>query len=484
MAGLRVLGAYREPPSERRVVEVEVGGVALPLSPSQRGALDRIASLASERAGEPGVVPAYVAADTGAGKSHLALVAAAALAKRMSKGLRMLHAVYLAPTKFLAGQMRNRAEELTRILREALPGAAVVELRGDLDRDLRAERVAAALSREGAGYRLVCTNPQMLASLATERSTRYRRDRSMPYELISALAEPNLYIVDEPHFFRGKSFVRVLSLLLEIARWKSAASVVNPTVILFLSATMDPRAIDGALFRLDRVAGVDVLSRDLPLGERTIRLEDREAGEKEVVVAEGSWEAAAADIIEGARGAGFTAVYADSVNLMVRLQGGMEGAGLRVALLHSQMPRDRWERQLEVASDPSTDAVLMTSIGEVGVELEELGQEVDLMYSLNPQSIAKTVQRLGRLARRRNRSGTFVSVDLPWARVRVSRKLANGLSPGEPGLPEFLPAARAAADDLFESYLSETDDSEFFEIIRSAVSRGRSSPSVYLIGGE
>ncbi len=471
------LGAYREPPLRREFLERDYGGLTLSLTKSQHEVLSEILRLSEEARDSNSVIPLYVSADTGAGKSHLSLVAAAAVARQLSLGLSKLHSVYVAPTKFLASQMGERSSDLYRGMRDALGDVEVIEIRGDMDREDKARSVERAFSKLEEGMRLVLTNPQMLASLSVRRSTSFGiGDRITPFNLISGLAEVDLYIIDEPHFYTGKSFVRLLTLLLEIGRWKISAPLSGPTFLLFISATMDPLSIEGALHSLEDLFGIGVLDRSVPLWRRNLELVDREAGEKLISLGRSDFDGLVELVneIEVPR-----VIYADSVNMLVSLQERVKGESV---ILHSQMPKKMWDRYLERVDE--ADTILMTSVGEVGIELESLDVHPASMVSVNSLSVMKVVQRLGRLARRYGSHGTFFNVDLPWARREISSAFSNGLTleDGRENLPSFLEVAKNNRADFFSSYISPCADKEFHEKLM-AIGRGEKRfevPKIYL----
>lgn len=469
------LGAYREPPLTRKLIERKYGDLNLSLTSSQHGVLSRVLEIAEEQRDSTSLIPVYVSAETGAGKSYLSLIAAAAVAKQLSLGLSKLHSVYLSPTKFLASQMRERANHLYESMKSALGEIELIELKGDMPSDKKSEEVERALTRLKGGARLVLTNPQMLASLAVRRSTSYRiADRVVPFNLISGLAEVDLYIVDEPHFYMGKSFIRLLTLLLEIGRWKLASSIPGPTFLLFISATMHPLSIDGALKSLESVLGIDVLDKSIPLEERDLRLEDRESGEKLISLGVSDFQGLVelVDRLDSPK-----VVYADSINLLISLQENIRGDSV---ILHSQMPSYLWDSYLNELEDVET--VLMTSVGEVGIELERLNFAPSTMVSVNSIKVMKVVQRLGRLARRAYSKGEFYNVDLPWARRKVSELFANGQSVKDENLPSFLERAEEYKADFFSSYVSPCADRDFHSRMKD-IEEGKlrlEVPKIYL----
>ncbi len=151
-------------------------------------------------------------------------------------------------------------------------------------------------------------------------------------------------------------------------------------------------------------------------------------------------------------------LYADAVDLLVRLL-----ENVRASILHSQMPSKLFREQLD--SVKSSEWLFMTSVGEIGLELEEMGFHPRSMISVNTNSVMKVVQRLGRLARRKGSSGTFVNLDTPWARERTSLKFANGLSSHQDKLPSFLEMVEGLRPDFFTSYISPNADRAFFRIL-------------------
>src|SRR5207248_1834196 len=84
--------------------------------------------------------------------------------------------------------------------------------------------------------------------------------RSGYFQFSASLALANLIIVDEPHFYTGKSLVRLLTLLLAILRYKSIHGH-QPTILLFISATMQVSEIESLLSYLHASAGLE----DAPL---------------------------------------------------------------------------------------------------------------------------------------------------------------------------------------------------------------------------
>ncbi len=472
------LGAYHEPPYERTLIRKSYGNLDISLSPSQHEVLSHMVELANDLSEKSILVPLYVSADTGAGKSYLSLVASAVVAKKLSFNLSKLHSVYLSPTKFLASQMGERSKKLYESMKAAVGDVDVIEIRGDMPPGEKSRSVERAFSKLKEGIRLVLTNPQMLASIAMSRSSRYRiKDRVVPFNLISGLAEVDLYIVDEPHFYTGKSFIKFLTLLLEIGRWKQASALGGPTFILFISATMHPLSIEKAFRELEHVLGIkDTLVEDVPLPQRNVMLEDREAGEKYISFMKASNPSGILEILGHLSTP--SVIYADNINLLVRLQERIKESSV---ILHSQMPKSLWDSYTEGIGN--TDYILMTSVGEVGIELERFGVNPSSMMSINTMSVMKVIQRLGRIARRKESVGTFVNVDLSWIRKSLSETFSNKFRLGSDGnLPSFLEEARKYEPDFFTSYVSKCADREFHRLMME-IERGDIRlrvPEIYL----
>lgn len=495
---LKDLAAFYEPPSRRKLLDVRVGGVELKLSRSQAEVLDGMVGYAEEYLHKPVTVPLYIASETGAGKTEVALDAAALLAAKLSKNLRMIHAVYVAPTRLLAGQAALRGKLLRDKIGSALPGIECFDIHGRLEYDVKRETIRNAFSMAEGKHKMIFTNPQMLSSLATQPKWKYGiPDRSGKNRLVEALAEPNLYIIDEAHFYKGKTFTRLLILLYEILSWKVVASVANPTFLLFLSATMNPHLIENHMIKLFRILFkgefTPPLALDIPLKDRILRIVDKESGEKWIQMSEAtSLKGVVQLLLEEAKGIeDLAVVYSDNINLLITIQKMVEESKLKTAILHSQMPRLTYNAELEKLKDSETRVLLITSLGEIGVEFERYGRKVNLVFSLNSRSIAKIVQRLGRLARRYGTSGIFYNIDFPWIRVKTSSRFSNSqrhiringvLSRS---LPRFLEKAMEMSDEFFTSYISPEADKQFHSILKDKTRHGSRGkiPEIYIMAG-
>ncbi len=491
-------GAYYEPQSKRSLLKIRVGPVELDLSKSQANVLSRIVDYADEYLHRPVTVPLYISSETGAGKTEVALDAAALLAAKLSKHLRIIHAVYVAPTRLLSGQAASRGRLLEAKMGSALPNIECYHIHGKLEYDVKGETIRNAFSMAEDKHIMIFTNPQMLSSLATQTKRRYGiPDRTGKNRLIEALAEPNLYIIDEAHFYSGKTFTRLLILLYEILSWKVVASVTNPTFLLFLSATMNPTLIEAHMNKLFKILFNGELTPpiavNIPLHNRMLKITDKEAGEKWIQMSEAESTKRVVQLLasETSNISDLAVVYSDNINLLITIQRMIESYNVKTAILHSQMPRATYNMELEKLKDKDTQVLLITSLGEIGVEFEAYDRTVELMFSINSQSIAKIVQRLGRLARRYSTKGIFYNIDLPWIRVKTSNRFSNKHRHIRVGgalskrLPKFLDKAMNMSDEFFTSYISPKADKQFHQNLKEKTRHGAKGriPQIYIIAG-
>lgn len=427
----------------------------------------------------------FLSAETGTGKTEVALNAALLLLKRVSLALRQLHAVYVAPTRNLAVQVEQRFQAL---IAEDLADVSMVSVSGqDLNKKDLIQRIFSVFASEDKT--VLSTNPQFLASLATKSSRHYGLEpRKGHFQLAAALAEANIIIVDEPHFYVGKSLVRLLTLLLAILEYKSTAAIPHPTVLLLMSATMSPQELQGLFeYLVDQCDTWRNLNCAVPLSERWLHLTEPHRGAKWTVLEEIAGEAAVTkrvqEIIDSAQH--FTVVYRDSVEHLVRLQEALRQSGITALTLHSQMPESLRQAALARLRNGNVRAALVTSVAEIGVEFERYGiSGVDRMVSINTGSAAKLVQRWGRLARQPHLAGVLYGIDIVGTRHGVCTVLSNQSDRFEPSrtdYPGLVETMKGLDAGFYSAYRSPAADRLFAQMVREAIRKLTGEvPDIYL----
>jgi superfamily II DNA or RNA helicase len=467
-----VRGVYYDAAEARALKTVILDGLKLTLTDGQRCTLEAVCRLAME-AGRAEVIPIFLSAETGTGKTEAALNAALLLLKRMSLYLRQLHAIYVAPTRKLATQVEARFQSLVM---DHIPDVKMLAISGRDVNKKELVREIFSVFASGAGKTVLSTNAQFLASLATKSAAHYRLEpRKGQFQLAAALAEVNIIILDEPHFYVGKSLVRLLTLLMAILEYKTGAAIPHPTVLLFMSATMNPRELQNLL---DYLAGQYEMWREincrLPLSERWLHLLEPHRGAKWTVVEEVSDEAEVTqrvrEVVQDGR---FTVVYRDSVERLIGLQEALHRSGMPAVVVHSQMPESLQQRALSRLADGNVRAALVTSVAEIGIEFERYGiAAVDRMVSINTGGVGKLLQRWGRLARQPHMTGVLYAMDTVGNRCGVWRALSNPfdeLEGGRTDYPSLTDASRTFVGEFHTAYCSPAADQLFAEATRNAI---------------
>jgi hypothetical protein len=391
----------------------------------------------------------------------------------------------VAPTRSLALQVEQRFQAF---IADHLPGVRVLAVSGqDLNKRDLVQQTFGVFASDAKT--ILSTNPQFLASLATKSARHYGLEpRTGHFQIAAALAEANVIILDEPHFYVGKSLVRLLVLLMAILEYKSAAAVPNPTVLLFMSATMGPPELQGLFeYLVEQCDHWRNLSSSAPLSERWLHLTEPHRGAKWTVLEEASDETEVTErvsaVIDSAQH--FTVVYRDSVDRLVRLQEALSRKGVPALVLHAQMPQSLQQRTLATLRNGNVRAALVTSVAEIGVEFERFGiTGVDRMVSIGTGSAAKLVQRSGRLARQPHLAGVFHVIDVAGARGGVCSLLANSsdrLDLGRTDYPSLAEAVKGLAAGFYSAYRSPSADGLFARMVRESIKKVTGEvPAIYL----
>lgn len=482
-----ILGVYYDAARKRKTGEVCIGGMPLTLTETQRAALQSLMGFV-QRAPASSVVPAYISAETGSGKTEVALRVAILLLREISSHLRQLHAIYLSPTRKLAQEISDR---LNHMIHGEVPDVRMMSISGQ-DED-KVERVRDLFSVfRGEQKTFLATNVQFLSSLATKTASFYKLPiRAGQFQLAGSLSEANVIIVDEPHFYGGKACVRLLTLLLAILEHKRSSGGINPTLLLFMSATMNVPEIERLLRYLGADCGLGLVplidEAAWPLEERWIEIVEADHGEKWSVFEAWSDVPHVFERIGGIvnESKHFTVVYWDSVPMLARLQQFLSSRNHEAVVWHSQMPRRLQAANQRRLADDGVHAALVTSAAEVGVEFERWGvPTVDRMISVNTPSVAKAIQRWGRLARRNDAVGVMHFIDVGSRRVSISEQMGNAIATFDAyrrDYPSLLAKGGEFESEFSTAYRSLTADMVFAQTIRQAITQasGRVLP-IYL----
>jgi hypothetical protein len=479
-----IRGVYYDGPETRSLKTFARDGLTLTLTDSQLEALEAMARLATH-ASRAEMIPMFLSAETVTGKTEVALNAAFLLLNRISSNLRQLHAVYVAPTRSLAAQVEQR---FRAFMADYFGDVRMLAVSGqDLNKKEIVREVFSVFAADAKT--VLSTNPQFLASLATKSAKHYGLEsRSSHFQLAAALAEANIIILDEPHFYVGKSLVRLLTLLMAILEYKAAAAIPHPTVLLLMSATMSPPELQGLVeYLVEQCDTWRNLNCSVPLSERWLHLVEPHRGAKWTVLEDLSDEAEVTqrvrEIIDSAQH--FTVVYRDSVDRLVRLQEALRQKGIPAVAVHSQMPESLQQAALVRLRSGAVRAALVTSVAEIGVEFERFGVPgVDRMVSINTGSTAKLVQRWGRLARQPHLTGVFHAIDVAGPRRGVCGVLANPsdrLDPGRTDYPSLIETTKGLDGEFYSAYRSPAADTLFARMLREAIKKLTGEvPNIYL----
>lgn len=470
-----ITGVYYDKDQQRQAESISIGGQRLSLSEGQRTVLDSLLTFV-RRAPVSSVLPAYISAETGSGKTEVALRLAVLIMREMSLQLRQLHGAYLSPTRKLAEEAAGR---LNAMVQKEMPDVRMVSISGQDEE--KVERVRQAFSVfESEHKTLLATNIQFLASLATKTAAFYKiPSRTGQFQLVASLSETNIIIVDEPHFYSGKAFVRVLALLLAILEHKRSSGGTNPTLLLFISATMNVPEIERLFRYLMADCGLELAplvdEASWPLEKRRLEIIEADHGEKwsvfETADSIAALFARIATITQQSQH--FTVVYWDSVPMLVRLQQFLASQTYNAIVWHSQMPSRLQLANLQQLRNGKVRIALTTSAAEVGIEFERWGvTTVDRMVSVNTFSVAKAIQRWGRLARRSNATGVVHFIDLPGLPDSVTEKMVNGAKTFDltkKDYPNLLSRKQEFQSEFSTAYRSLMADRAFAHSIKSAI---------------
>lgn len=464
-------GIYFDPQLNRQLTHYVIGDSEFTLTASQYEILQRMLNELGEHQKRGIIIPLFIEAETGTGKTQLAISASVTFFKQFSVHLNRVHSVYLSPTTFLASQASRR---FTTEIEKYISGLKMLSIKG-LDEDKR-EKIKEVFSIYLSATKcMLSTNPQFLSSLATKNARFYDLEkRSSEFELFKTLADTNILILDEVHFYQGKSLVRLLTLLLTILQSKRM-SVATPTILMFLSATMGSREIDSLLYQLNESLGYEANLSKIRTDERILRIEEKERGAKHVLFfsVDNINDLQAFLLEKVSNNSSATVIYWDSIPRLVQLQELLESHGVRTAIYHAQMPIEVQQQNLDKIVEGETKILLTTSISEIGIEFETLGFQVEQMFSINTKQISKVVQRLGRLARRKGTRGMFYAIDLDGTIKPLSNTFANELTyeQGREDYPSFLEKAQSYSETFFTSYASPKADLTFSQALKTSVSK-------------
>src|SRR6266545_1100732 len=124
--------------------------------------------------------------------------------------------------------------------------------------------------------------------------------------------------------------------------------------------------------------------------------------------------------------------------MLVKLQQFLKSQNCEAVVWHSQMPRDLQAANLQTLAKGQVRIALVTSAVEIGVEFERWGiTTVDRMVAINTATVAKALQRWGRLARRSDAIGIAHFIDLSGRSTSVAERMANGITTFDPKKKDY-----------------------------------------------
>ncbi len=465
---MAVKAVYFDPSEERTFKRCRFMDYEVDLTESQAAILADILKTLESMQNKNTVIPIYIDAETGSGKTHLAIELSALVFKKMSQLFSKIHCVYLSPTTLLAEQAANRfSVELKKHNAEI----EMVSIKGsDENKKNRVQEVFSIYLQNRS--KMLATNPQFLSTLSTKSMLFYGiESRLADFELVKTLADTNLIIVDEPHFYNGKSIVRLLTLLLHILKYKKFAAP-SPTVIVFLSATMSAQKVDKAIHDLNSTLNIGANLIELNVDERILRIEEKEKGDKWSLFLEMESFSDVFNFILTERPTSNNAVvFWNNIPMLVRLQEFLQNNDVNSAILHAQMPRSVKDKNIELLKEMKVSILLTTSMSEIGIEFEKLNFPVSQMFSINTKNVSTLLQRMGRLARRKNTTGIFYNIDT-GSQINPLVSLFENELQYQAGCKEYpclLEKAQQFKDSFYTGYDSQNADRAFSDALKQAI---------------
>lgn len=459
---------YFDQAEERIMGKFHLVGEEFDLTESQAHILCGILKQIESNSQKNAVIPIYIDAETGSGKTHLAIELSNLIFQKMSKLFSKIHSIYLSPTTFLAEQAANR---FTTKLNQSKVDMKMISLKGsDENKKDRVKDVFSIYLQDN--NRMLATNPQFLSSLCSKSILFYNiESRSADFELVKTLADTNLIIIDEPHFYKGKSIIRLLTLLLHILNYKKF-SAPSPTVVLFLSATMSANRIDKTIYELNSEVGIGLNLSKSPVDQRILKIEEKEKGDKWSLFLEmASFNQIFNFVLAENPVTENSIVFWDNIPAIVSLQEFLSYNNIDSAILHAQMPQSVKERNKALLKDENSKILLTTSMSEIGIEFEKLNFPISKMFSINTRSVSTLLQRMGRLARRKNTSGVLYNIDLQSHINPLGNLFENNLEyeSDHKEYPSLLEKAKEFDDSFFTGYLSQDADRAFSDKLANAI---------------
>src|SRR5262245_55751687 len=300
-----------------------------------------------------------VLAPTAGGKTEAAMFPL--LSRILTENLKPVSVLYVCPIRALLNNQEERLQAYARMV-----GLEVFKWHGDVS-DSRKQRF-----REAPTHVLM-TTPESLEVMMISART----DARAIFEGLSAV------VIDEVHAFaaddRGAHLASLMERLVslcgrDVQRIGLSATVGNPQVI--------GQWLQGSSQRPFRL-----VDPPRPKAERSLRLD------------------LCADIAEAAAGIGQLArgkkslVFVESRSKAEKVAHALTGTGVEVFIHHSSVSRaDRTLAEEQFARGQNT-AIVATSTMELGIDVGDLDQVIQLDA---PTSVASFLQRLGRTGRRPN----------------------------------------------------------------------------------
>jgi ATP-dependent Lhr-like helicase len=320
---------------------------------------------------------AVVLAPTAGGKTEAALFPV--LSRILTEGLAPVSALYVCPLRALLNNQEERLRSYARLV-----GLEVFKWHGDVS-DAQKQRF-----RQAPTHLLMTTPESLEVMLVSERT-----DAQALFAGLSAV------IVDEVHAFAADDRGAHLAALLERLRVLRGGDLQR----IGLSATVgNPHRLgqwlQGSSTRPTRV--IDQRS-PLPRGGEGQGEGANRAAPKEITLTHcADLDTAARALTHRARGKK-SLLFVESRASAEKVAHALEGSGVEVFLHHSSISReDRTLAEHHFAQGQNT-AIVATSTLELGLDVGDLDQVLQLDA---PASVASYLQRLGRTGRRANTRAT------------------------------------------------------------------------------
>jgi ATP-dependent Lhr-like helicase len=300
-----------------------------------------------------------VLAPTAGGKTEAAIFPL--LSRVLTENLNPVSVLYVCPIRALLNNQEERLQSYARMV-----GLEVFKWHGDVS-DSRKQRF-----REAPAHVLM-TTPESLEVMMISART----DARAVFEGLSAV------VIDEVHAFaaddRGAHLASLMERLVSICgrdvqRIGLSATVGNPRVIgqwLQGSSERSFRLVDPPRPKADRALRLDLCA---DIGEAAVGIGHLARGKKSLV-------------------------FVESRSKAEKVAHALAGTGVEVFIHHSSVSRaDRTLAEEQFARGHNT-AIVCTSTMELGIDVGDLDQVIQLDA---PASVASFLQRMGRTGRREN----------------------------------------------------------------------------------